>query len=121
MDKAQAIDQFWNSFSIPAYDENTVPFDAVLPYITYSVRIAPFDMKSTLTASIWYPTYSWKDVTNKADEISEWISRNRKMDLDNGYLWFNRDSFISQRMADSVNPPVRRIYVSVDAEFLTEY
>ena len=27
MNKAQALDQFWNGFGIPAWDENTVPED----------------------------------------------------------------------------------------------
>ena len=40
MDKYQAINEFWNRFGVMAYDENTVPDDAELPYITYGVNIA---------------------------------------------------------------------------------
>ena len=36
MDKQQAIHGFWSSFGITAYDENSVPDDAELPYITYN-------------------------------------------------------------------------------------
>ena len=34
MTKANAIYNFWNSFGITAYEENTVPEDAIFPYIT---------------------------------------------------------------------------------------
>lgn len=37
MNKAQAIQAFWESFGVPAYEESTVPDDAVMPYITYSM------------------------------------------------------------------------------------
>ena len=54
MDRAQAINSFWNSFGLRAYDENTVPQNAVLPYITYEVAIASFeDGDVPLTASVW--------------------------------------------------------------------
>ena len=35
MDKSQALNTFWNSFGIPAYDEYTVPDGTSIPYITY--------------------------------------------------------------------------------------
>ena len=37
MTKAAAIYQFWNSFGLTAYEENTVPDDAAFPYITYQL------------------------------------------------------------------------------------
>ena len=38
MTKAAAIYQFWNSFGLTAYEENSVPTDATFPYITYQDR-----------------------------------------------------------------------------------
>ena len=38
--KWQAIDRFWNSFGIPAYDESSVPQGATMPYITYHAEVA---------------------------------------------------------------------------------
>ena len=37
MDKSQAVHDFWSSFGLTAYDENAVPDNAQMPYITYSV------------------------------------------------------------------------------------
>ena len=39
MNKEQAIHFFWSQFGLPAYDENSVPDDAQMPYITYNVVI----------------------------------------------------------------------------------
>ena len=36
MNKIQALDSFWNSFGLRAYDSMSVPDDAELPRITYS-------------------------------------------------------------------------------------
>ena len=37
MTKAAAMYQFWNSFGLTAYEENTVKDDASFPYITYQL------------------------------------------------------------------------------------
>ena len=74
MDKAQAIDRFWNSFDLPAYDENSVPDDAKMPYITYSLTVDNLDSPVTLSGNLWYRSESWKDITLKSEEISKKVS-----------------------------------------------
>ena len=54
MTKAAAIYQFWNSFGLTAYEENTVPTDAAFPYVTYQLVTDSFDREIPLTVSIWY-------------------------------------------------------------------
>ena len=44
MTAEQTLHSFWSSFGLTAYDENSVPDDAVLPYITYSVSYDSFDL-----------------------------------------------------------------------------
>ena len=75
MDKSQAIDNFWNRFGIPAYDENTVPQDAPLPRITYNVETDSLDNPVGMNASLWYRSRSWKDISKKAEEIGEYITK----------------------------------------------
>ena len=48
MTKAAAIYQFWNSFGLTAYEENTVPTDATFPYITYQLVTDSFDREIQL-------------------------------------------------------------------------
>lgn len=121
MDKAQAIHQFWSSFGLPAYDENTVDEKAIMPYITYNVSTGSLEDFILLSASIWYRSTSWKDITNKSDEIAEYLT---KMDppaikIDGGRVYLSKGSPFAQRMSELGDDSVRRIYLNVNAEFLT--
>ena len=120
MDKSQAINRFWNSFGIKAYDENTVPEDAVYPRITYDVSVSGFDSGIPLSASLWYFSKSWENITKKADEIGSDIGEGGKtIKYDNGMLWIKRREPFYQRMSDP-DENIRRILFSVEVEFLSE-
>lgn len=123
MNKEQAIQKLWSSFGIPAYDEQTVPDDAKMPYITYQVATDSIDQIVNLSASIWYRSSSWKDVSNKCDEIARYLAEQgfAKIELDNGYVWFVKGTPFAQRMSDPEDDMIRRIYLNVQAEFLTAY
>lgn len=122
MDKAQAINYFWNSFGIPAYDENTVPQDASMPRITFNVITDVLDNPVSMSASLWYRSTSWKEITIKAKEIEKRLSEHggEVIDLDNGKLWITKGSPFTQRLQDP-DDTIRRIYINVRAEFLTAY
>lgn len=122
MDKAQTINKFWESFGLPAYDETIVPDDAQLPYITYSVRTDSLDSQLTLNASVWYKGTSWQEVSQKVEEIAEYIDTlyPAAIKTDTGRLYLSRGVPFAQRVADS-DRMIRRIYLIVNAEFLTEH
>lgn len=123
MDKAQAIHEFWSSFGIPAYDETDVPDDAQMPYITYSISTGDIDAAQVLNASIWYRSTSWKEITEKEKEIAEYVAGNGHvvLRLDNGFLWLTKANTFSQRMSDPDDSMIRRMYLMLNAEFLTGY
>ena len=77
MDKEQALHQFWSSFGLTAYDENTVPDNALTTnggkYLTYIVATASLGDPTPLYANLWYKSSSWAEITVKANEISEAI------------------------------------------------
>ena len=50
MTKAAAIYQFWSGFGLTAYEENTVPEDAVFPYVTYQLVTDSFGREVAATA-----------------------------------------------------------------------
>lgn len=113
MDNWQSLQAFWGSFGIPAYDESSVPENEEMPYITYEAEKSEFDVNNALTASIWYYSQSWADISVKADEIWESI----------GYggvvinkLWIKRGTPFAQRMSDP-DSLVRRIVLNVEIEF----
>lgn len=123
MDKAQAIHEFWSSFGLTAYDETILPDSAQMPYITYSISTGDIDDTQVLNASIWYRSTSWKEITEKEKEIAEYIAKNGHvvLKLDNGYLWLVKANTFSQRMSDPDDSMVRRMYLMINAEFLTGY
>ena len=119
-DKWQAINSFWNSFGIPAYDENSVPDDATFPYITYEAVTANFEQPVTLVASIWYRQTKWSDISQKADEIARYIGYGFKaIKLDDGYLVLMQGSPFAQRLSDD-DDSIKHIYIMINAEFCTE-
>lgn len=123
MDKEQAIHYIWSQFGLKAYDENSVPDDAQMPYITYNVSVSPIDRVVLLNGSIWYRSTSWTEVTEKAHEIAEYIGGQGHvvLKIDGGYVWFVQGSPFAQRMADDGDDSVKRIYINIEAEFLTQY
>ena len=128
MDKAQAIQAFWSSFGIPAYDEQTVPDEdengnkVVPPYITYNVSTDSLNNPVPLSGSIWYRGTSWTDVTEKAEQIAAYVGArgHTVIRFDGGYLYVTKGSPFYQRVSDT-DPMMRRIYINVTAEFISAY
>ena len=116
-DKWTAIQTLWSSFGLPAYDENTVPPNATLPYITYAAQTADLDEMVYLTASIWYRSNSWAEVSQKADAISDLIGGGMGVPYDGGRLWVVKASPFAQRLADESDGQIRRIVLQVTGEF----
>ena len=123
MNKAQALHQFWSGFGITAYDETTVPDNAPFPYITYAVETDSIDNVVLMNASLWYKSYSWKDIQEKAEEIAEAIVKMQPpaIELDNGRLYIAKGTPFAQRMSEPSSDSVRRILLNISAEYLTAY
>ena len=120
MTKAAAIYQFWNSFGLTAYEENSVPTDAAFPYITYQLVIDSFDREIQLTASLWYRSESWTAINAKTEEISQRISRGGKIiACDGGAIWLKRGQPFAQNMGDESDDLIKRKYLNITAEFMT--
>ncbi len=119
IDKWQGLQDFWESFLLPAYDENSVPDDATMPYITYSAETAQFENALPLSASIWYRSTSWYDISRKAEEIAEVLSDYVLIPLgDSEYIYLTQGTPFAQRVKDE-DDAVKRIYINVMAEFFT--
>ena len=120
MTKAAAIYQFWSSFGLTAYEENTVPADATFPYITYQLVTDSFDREIPLSASLWYRSESWTAINAKTEEISQKISRGGKIiSCDGGAIWMKRGQPFAQNMGDESDDLIKRKYLNITAEFMT--
>lgn len=122
MDKAQALDTFWNSFGLPAYDESSVPDDAVKPYITYNVPLDSLGNQVSLYANLWYRDTSWAAITKLSEEIAKRVKGDgyEIQPFDGGYLWLMGGTPFSQRINDP-DSDIKRIYINLQAEFLCKY
>lgn len=120
MNKYQAIDTFWNSFNIPAYDENTVPENAQMPYITYNMASDSLGQVLPLSATLWYRSNSWEAISLKADEIAEAIGTNGYYiaKLDEGYVWITKGTPFAQRIVNE-DRDIRCMYINITVEFLS--
>lgn len=116
MNREQALHQFWNSFGIPAYDESTVPDNAVMPYITYQVSTGLINQPVLTTASLWYRSRSWEDITLKAHETTDGLN-GHTIKYDNGAILLTTGTPKYQRIQDE-DDMVRRIAMNIDLEFL---
>ena len=120
MTKAAAIYQFWSSFGLTAYEENTVPNDAAFPYITYQLVTDSFGLEIQITASLWYRSESWAGINAKTEEISQKISRGGKIiSCDGGAIWLKRGQPFAQNMGDESDNLIKRKYLNITAEFMT--
>lgn len=120
MTKASALYQFWNSFGLTAYEENTVPDDAAFPYITYQLVTDSFDREIPLSASLWYRSESWTSINAKTEEISQKIRRGGKIiSCDGGAIWLKRGQPFAQSMGDESDDLIKRKYLNITAEFMT--
>ena len=125
MNKWEALQAFWESFGWSAYDQNSVDTGSLapsLPYITYEAQTGAIGQVLTLTASLWDRSTSWKSVSDKADEIAERIGYGHDIvKVDGGYLWVVKGQPFAQRMSDPEDSEIKRIYIILNAEFLTAY
>ena len=128
MKKAAAIYQFWNSFGIKAYEENTVidadeegnPVEPQFPYITYQLVTDSFDREVAATASLWYRSESWTAINAKTEEISAHIGLGGKIiKCDGGRIWIKRGQPFAQNMGDESDDLIKRKYLNLTFEFMT--
>lgn len=121
MTKAAALHSFFSGFGLTAYEENSVPDDAVFPYITYSLTTDSFsDYSSTLTISLWYRSTSWKAINAKCEEVSAAISYGGQLvDCDGGRIWIKRGQPFANSMGDTSDDQIKRKLINLSVDYLT--
>ena len=122
MTKAAAIYQFWNSFDLVAYEENTVPTDAAFPYVTYQLVTDVFNRDVSATASLWYRGESWMAINAKTEEIAQRIGLGGVIiKCDGGRIWIKMGQPFAQNMGDESDDLIKRKYINVAYEFMTAH
>lgn len=116
MDKEQALHNFYSSFGLTAYGDDSVPDDAELNYITYPVEVGEINSPVFVQPSIWYSGTSWEQISKKAHEIMDGID-GHQIEYDNGSILLFAGNPKYKRV-DSGKDNVRRIVLIIQMEFL---
>jgi len=118
--KAAAIHQFLSSMGIPAYPSTSVPDDASMPYLTYSLAVGAWDDGETnIPVDLWYRTESEAEPNAKVEEISRKVGLGgTQLACDGGSVWIKRGSPFAQSVQDEDNSVKRRL-VNLSAEYNT--
>lgn len=124
MTKAAALNRFWSSFGLPAYDEASVPTGQNapdLPYITYQVVTDSFGGGPVaMNGSIWYKNTSWTTINAKTEQISAKIGLGGMLlHYDGGAVWIRRGTPFAQSMGDPENDQIKRKYINISAKFIS--
>ena len=121
MTKAAALHNFFSGFGLTAYEENSVPDDAVFPYLTYSLTTDSFsNYPSTITISLWYRSTSWTAANAKCEEISAAIGLGGQLiECDCGKIWIKRGQPFANSTGDADDELIKRKIINVSADYLT--
>lgn len=123
MNKVQALQAFWSSFGLAAFDEQSAYDERTeLPenYITYEPVLSNLTGETvSMTASLWYHTTSWAAITQKADAIAAAIGYGGKvLRIDGGYIWIMQGTPFAQPMA-AERDDYRRMILNIQAAYMT--
>lgn len=122
MTKAAALYQFFSGFGMPAYTSTSVPDDVIFPYLTYDLILSAWGGEPvSLTVNLWYRTTSEAVPNAKADELSKTLGIGGKIiHCDSGYIWLRRGDPWCQNLSDETDSNIKRRYINITAEYLTE-
>ena len=117
MNKIQALNSFWNSFTWKAYDATSIPDNVPYKHISYEVSSDDFNHPVAQTANLWDRSSSWEEISLKEMEIADYIGRGGIMIVyDDGAMWIKKGTPWAQRLAD--NEDIKRIVLNVEVEFI---
>lgn len=122
MTKEAALHAFFNSFGIAGYPFTAVPNDVELPYLTYEAKTDNINGGDiNITVNLWYYGTNEAPINAKARELSQEIGLGGTVRAcDGGYLWFKRGTPWCQTVRDETDNNIKRRYINVDVEYLTE-
>ncbi len=122
MTKAAALYNLFSSFGMAAYAATAVPDDVAFPYLTYELITNAWEGGEVgLTVNLWFRATNEAEPNAKAQELSDAIGFGGKViPCDGGYIWIKRGSPWCQSLSDGNDHNVKRRYINVTVEYLTE-
>lgn len=124
MNKEQALIKIFTDMAdvvgMKAYDELSIPDDAKLPYWTYRVSTASMGELVLIPNSMWDRSSEWKRLSEATDKIDKYLSNGGvTQTYDGGMVWLYKGSPFSQRQLDPTDASIKRMYLVMQAEFIS--
>jgi len=117
MDRYEALYQFWASFGIPAFEENSVPTGGDYPgypYITYEAAVGGFDSDVIANGYIWTRSPSWLEADTLADTIEASLKNGGMLlPYTGGAIWITAEPNFAQNMGDQSDNMIKRKILNV--------
>ena len=124
MDKFQAMHDFFSSFGLKAYEENSVPDgkdSPAFPYLTYEASSSYGDSEIQINFSIWYRSDGMKAIDLKVQEIAESIGQGTVIPFDEGALIIRPGDIFAQSMSDESDKLVKRKLMTLYIRYVTTH
>ena len=117
--KYQALHNFYSGFGVPAYEENSVPENAKLPYITYEVITSELAAQNVaLSCQIWDKSNSLKNLNTLTESLSAALRNGAKLQCDDGYIMLYRGEPFAQTRP-SGERTIKAKYINITADYIT--
>lgn len=119
MTKAEALYKFFNGFGLDAYPDTNVPEDATLPYLTYQIMTDTIGNQISMPVNLWYRTESEAVPMADVEKISKTIGSGTYVQCDGGAILVMRGTPFCQSLVDDVEDKIKRKYLNLIVEFIT--
>lgn len=122
MDAREALYQFWSGFSVPAFEENSVPTGEDFPgfpYITFPIVCAGFGGRSSVYVSVWTKSNSgWGQAIEIADAVYNKLKDGGLcLKHSEGAVWVSANEPFSKGTGDPNDDQVKRMLLDVRLQF----
>ena len=122
MRKDKALYSWFQQFDIPFYPTTALPpaKEITFPYGTYEPIFGRSGDTTNISVNLYYLTESEATPNAKADEIGDAIGMGGVIvECDEGAMWIRTGSPFSQGLLDPDNQNIKRRYIQISVEFLT--
>lgn len=128
MDKMMSLQNYFESFDVPAFNQYTVPTEermvemGITPYprISYEPVFDSIGRINTITASIWDRSTGWTRIMGILSKMEKSLSNGgEKANYDGGQIWLTKGTPWAQPMNDE-DDSIRRMVVNIQVEYLSE-
>jgi len=109
---ATALNAFFSGFGLPAWPEGCVPFEAKLPYITYTLATSEWHTPTLLQARVWTRSLSFEELNRIVSQILGTVGEGVLVPAGSGSICIRPGSPPAQHMPMPGEPEMKVAYLN---------